>query len=82
MSKEKQTIEGTVKSVMQNWYIKKDGTTIAAIFLKESNLPFVDWNRRMLMLPKPEEKVRINYSEWTPEYKKIPRHCVIDGIGF
>ncbi len=72
-------VVGEVESVDPVFYVKKDGSEIAAIRLKDAKYPFVDWNHKITELPEVGTQVRIIYRNWTPRgLKGIAYHHVIE----
>jgi hypothetical protein len=62
-----------------SFFIKKDGTAINAIWLKNYKHPFVDWKGKIKTLPNVSTRVFVIWHNWTQFGQKgIGTHHVID----
>ncbi len=73
-------IEGTVESVNMEWYRKRDGSKVVAVWLREDSNPFVDWKRRLKTTPNVGDNVRIFYNDWCPDKLDVGSHHVIEDL--
>ena len=83
MSKENfQAKTGIVQDINKNWYIRRNGSKVAAIVLENGEL-FADWRGKLTNnMPKVGQKVKIHYRDWKPDSLNIEQHHVIEDIEF